>query len=179
VKVNWTGIQGAPLLSTFYFELGSALPQDCVDLVDAFLSDLAPKIFADADWATEPEVDEIDVVTGAIVGVSTTTPSTGSGSDSNTPFSFADQGLIRWKTTSFNNGRRLQGRMFVPVPTTSDDSNGVPSSTYKAALQSAADTFLASTDPELFIWSRVNGNASPVASASVWEQWAVLRSRRT
>jgi hypothetical protein len=92
------------------------------------------------------------------------------------------QGLHRWNTGVFVNGRLLRGRTFLPTPPEADnDADGTPSSTYISAWPaSAAAADSAHPLARHVVWSRTHGIKSPVlGSGSVPNQWSYLKTRRT
>ena len=125
------------------------------------------------------DVERVDPATGQIIELFTfednIVNSTGSG-----PIPPADQGLMRWRTGDFINGREVRGRTFIPYLSSSAETNGVPSSAFVAAAQDAADDLLVGLGAagDMCVYSPTHGQFANVTSHSVWNQFAVLRSRR-
>jgi hypothetical protein len=162
-------------MSTLYF--GTASPAaDAVSAVGTFWGTLDNLMYNQVDWATVAEVEEIGVG-GELLGLESTTPETGTGSLAGDPLPWSTQGLIRWRTGAIIAGRELRGRTFVPGAMEAA-SDGNPTATFQANMQSAADALITDVNSELVIWSRTHGETRLVAVAGVWNQWSVQRSRR-
>lgn len=183
VRVGWTGLAGTEYLSTFHFaasgpSLGAA--QLAVDQTEVFLTSMASVIVNDLTWESESEVVVIDTTTGFTTAAFATTPFTDTGEGTGDPVPRAAMLMARWQTGVFvgSPSRRLRGRTFIPgINEVNNDAGGKPSAALQAQLQAAADAFLGG-DPELRIYSRAAATDHPVVSASVWDEWAILRSRR-
>lgn len=182
VRTVLTGLAGAPYLSTMYFNennLSANPAQAAVTAVGVFWNALDDTLPAALSWATEAEVAHVDEATGDVTSVDVTTPVTGSGSINAVLHSPAVQGLIRWQTGAFINGRRIQGRTFIPgMSNSTSTSSGTPTSTFQTLMTNTANTLAASPLAPLIIWSRTNGAVRDVTGGSGWGQFAVLRSRR-
>jgi hypothetical protein len=90
--------------------------------------------------------------------------------------------MVRWQTSGIVNGRRVKGRTFlVPLINTTYGSGVIGAGTV-SAIQSAADTFVASAGADMRIWHRptagAGGIAYPITAAVVPNLATVLRSRR-
>lgn len=95
----------------------------------------------------------------------------------------AAQALIRWHTADIVNGRSVRGRTFVPgIPASQLTDAGGLASDFVTQLRGEAEELLADTGGSLVVWHRpVNGAGGSehlVTSASVWDQFAMLTSRR-
>lgn len=182
IRVGWTGVQGAPWLTTLYFDELSGSAQQAATAVADFIGALEPVIVNDANWSLEPDVALIAPTTGDLVSVTGVTAASGSGSETGSQLAGATQGLIRWTTGQVVNGRILRGRTFVPGPSEIMNDDGRPNTTYSTPVQAAADGLLAAAAAELVIWHRPTdselGTFESVQAGSVWNEWAVLRSRR-
>lgn len=176
VRTTWLGMLGSPYLSTMYFSGNDQTAADgAVAAVAAFWGDLQGRISNQLDWQTLPDVDDI-APGGGLQGIFNVTPATGSGGAAGDPLPTANQGLIRWRTLNFTGGRNLRGRTFIPGPTEAFNDQG-PISTYISQLQTAADNLLGSS-ATLMIWSRTYNGFHEAVVGSVWNRFAVLRSRR-
>lgn len=177
IQGEWTGLPGSPGLTTVYTGEGTiASPQATADAVLAIFAALGPFISNEVTFTLLPEARVFstpDTVT-SIVPI-TTDDATGTAVTS--PLSGATQGLIKGLTQTFNGNRRVQGRLFIPGPTTNQLASdaGVPAATYVTAL-TAAGTDLVSLGWQ--IASRSLNQFAPVTSALGWNKFAVLRSRR-
>lgn len=87
------------------------------------------------------------------------------------------QALIRLGTGSYEGGRQIKGRIFVPgLITGASTGQGTLNANVITSLQAAATTL--STDSKLVIYSKKNKSATRVQTVSVWDQFATLRTRR-
>lgn len=180
IRTSWTGLQGAPYLSTHYFTRVDADSAGyAADAVDAFFTAMAGQIDNNLTWNVEGFVAVIDDSTGALVGIDNLSGGvSGAGTDSGQSAPFATQGLMRLYTGTVVGGRALRGRFFIPGVTENNSNEGVPSGDYLSAAASGMTALLTSPDAELRVWSRVHLTSAVVTSGDLWRQWAVLRSRR-
>ena len=175
-----TGVAGSPFYTNMYFEStpGSDVPQDWITAVVAFWDDLDLYVSSLLDVVVEGDIAVIDTATGQQTTAYSATPGGHSFSDSGEILPLATQGLIRWETSGFSNGRRIRGRTFVPGPTETRSDAGAPNGAYQTALASAASQLVATAPTPLMVWSPTGLTAEPVDGSSAWSKWAVLRSRR-
>lgn len=92
----------------------------------------------------------------------------------------ATQGLVRLNTTQFRNGRRVRGKIFFPcLNRQSQTADGNLGGTMPTLLEDAVEPLLG---VDLAVWSRPApgrvGDAVPVETITVWNEFAVLKSRR-
>lgn len=95
----------------------------------------------------------------------------------------ASQALIRWKTAQIVGNRLLQGRTFIPgIPAGALTAAGELNATYRVGLAGSAAALIDATNSALVVWSRPTssrpGSTGLVTVASIWNELAVLRSRR-
>ena len=149
---------------------------------DLFVA-LGPYLPDSVTVQVEATGDVIDDATGALTGAWTDTPVLpvvgGSAAQYAAPSGF----FINWNTTTILAGHRLRGRTFF-VPSASDvyDSDGSIGATILAAIQAAADSFVAAATGDLVVWHRPVGGSGGghglVLSATAPDKVGVLRSRR-
>jgi hypothetical protein len=180
VRTQISGGQGGPYLSTFYFDEidGGATPQSVITATAAFWTSLRNVIDNSLTMRVEDEVALVNDGSGQVTGIVGATGATVTGDDAADPAPWATQGLIRWRTGLFANGREIRGRTFIPGVTEARSNGGVPDSSYLSNLTSAVNGLLGTTNAALMTWSRKNGDSAPVLSGSGWSQFAILRSRR-
>jgi hypothetical protein len=167
-----------PAYSNLYFD-DEVPPQTAADQVGLFLNAVAALQTTGITCAIEPDIPIIDPVTGQITDVVSVEPPTVTAPVGGTPaLPPANQLLLRLRTAAFLDGRRLQGRCFIPRIRGSAQSGDVPSTAARGTLEAAADHLISGTGNQLLVWSRKNGAVSAVEQASTWSQFAVLRSRR-
>lgn len=179
VRVVWTGptVAGGGLSTFYMLDLGGG-EAAAVDGVGDFLDAIDANLVNTLTWSTEPDVDTIDPVTGALTGSSSVTPRSGAGGNIDQPLPLATQGLLRMRTGFIVAGRELKGRLFVPGFCENNNSSGGPDSGTRFNIDTASDALIARTDTSWAVWSRTHGQASAVTAAPMWNKWAVLRSRR-
>lgn len=200
VRTTLTGFTGGPGLMTQYFRAdvedqsaAARVRQHVHDLIGTALG----LVFANAcTWTVQNEVDVVDPTNGETTGTftdGTLHSATGGGGTSVAPV--ASAGLIHWKTPTWTEGRRLQGRTFVsPMASAAVHTDGALLTAKKTAVDTALFNYLAglpSTDAQL-VWSRpivAKPTATPpvearvgfvgdIDVANISAKLAVLTSRR-
>lgn len=177
IQAEWTGLAGAPYLSTFfvYADAGGTGAQDAHDAVADFLGLVDSYVTGSLTWTTLPEAVLMTTPT-TVVEYEAVATTSGIGGASGEVLPTATQGLIKWQTAGLVGNRRVQGRTFVPGPTEGvNDGSGRPTAEYVNA-QTANTAGLVTFG--LYVASRTANEFFPVTSGQVWNQWAVLRSRR-
>lgn len=178
-RVTHTGIAGTPYLSTFHADSTVTTASALRDGVQAFWASTADRRVSDLISLGEAQVDELDPGTGALIGSSAVAsfnvPATGSGSAAPA----ATQGLLRIGTNTILGGRRIEGKLFLPGVRQNDVTGlGLVLLAYRTAYENAAADLRSATGNGWCVWTRANGGTVTTSQASVWEQFAVLRSRR-
>lgn len=180
VQVIWTGtpVVGGGL-STFYFNSAVGTAAQQVSAVQTFLAATEDRRSTTLSWATAADVATLDIATGALTGITTTTPATGVGTAAGDIMPPSNQGLLRLLSSQIAGGRLIRGRLFLPGSIEGDNvSTGLPSNTYTADYNVAAAALIADANSEWRIWSPTHGVAPDVVTAVCWNKWAILRSRR-
>lgn len=174
-----SAIAGAPYLSTMYFtgddDASGAL--DAVTAVGVFWGAVDALMDSEVTWATEAEVVVMSN-DGTITGSFSVTPVTGAGALAAEQLPLAAQGLVRWATGQYVNGRRLRGRTFIPGLVEASNNNGRLVAASATVISNAAAALIATGTVDLAVWSRTHSTSFPVTSATVWTEFATLRSRR-
>ena len=180
VRVVWTGTPTAGGgLSTFYFNSAVGTPAQHVSAVATFLDDTEAQRVDTLTWATEQDVATLNVGTGALEAVTSTTVESGTGSAVVDNLPAAVQGLLRMTTNVIAGPRLLRGRLFLPgADENANSAGGIPLLAYRSDYEAAAAVLIGNANADWSIWSQTHGVLANVASASVWTQWASLRSRR-
>lgn len=180
VRVAWQNFYGAPGVSTFYCSQISTFRPALV----TFWTALAQHLPSGVTIAIPAEGDEIDSVSGAIVGSWSEGTAFSIGGFKSQVYSGATGCVINWKTNTIAGRSRIRGRTFV-VPLGGDQYaiDGTLEAGPLGDIRGLVETFRAATDGNLMILHRavggVGGLAGPVTSANVPDLAAVLRSRRT
>lgn len=192
VTAVWSGFQGAPGYTKISF---MDLTTDALrNGAGAKVRDLfeATKAYRSTGWGVQvqPQVDEFDVGTGALLGsVSMTSAPTNSVGTANPAAHAGGAGFcITWNTSYIYNRRRVRGRTFFVPSFACFDTDGTLSAAAVAAITTAANAFTAATAPRPCVWQRTFNTASPptqtggsVTTIDSWtlrDQASQLRSRR-
>jgi len=179
VQVAW---EGPPVvgggLSTFWFNSAVGTPTQMGSAVSTFLAATEDRRRTSLSWERIPEVNTYNEVTGALESTAGLVASSGVGTDVAQALSPTTQGLLQLRTGLISFGRLLRGRIFLPGATEGGNDEGVPSAAYLADYNAAALALATDVNTDLVVWGQTHGVKSPVTSATVWSQWAVLRSRR-
>lgn len=175
-----TGRPGAPYFTTLFTGGTTAEMADigAVAIAD-FWEDIAGMITAGLTSNVHEEVDLVDPATGLITDTFTA-ESDAHTSTGNAPLPPATQGLLRLRTNTFVAGRRILGRVFIPSLANDAQLVGEPSSAFLASIQAAATTLATGLEGAggWVVYSRTHFEEGDVTATSVWNRFAVLRSRR-
>lgn len=95
----------------------------------------------------------------------------------------AAQALMRWATDDIVNGRQIRGRTFIPgVPATQVTDTGLLASAGATQYAGEGTELITELGSALVVWHRPvagsGGSEHIVTSASVWDNLAMLTSRR-
>lgn len=170
-----------PGLSTFYF---ATTATDPADDVFAFLN-AAPLLFPSSVSIFVPDNgDQIDDVTGTLVGTWSDPGTGGTVTGTNTGDFFMGVGFrVKWPTAGIVGGRRVVGSTFLcPIAAAISDTSGTIDTATLVSTAGAAAALVAA-QPTMRIWSRPTparaGTSSVVVSVEVPDKTSWLRSRRT
>lgn len=181
VDVVWSGLPGAPYYTQFFFghEPGSATASAAA--VRTFLLALVNMHVTPLVAQIRPDQVIIDTATGKPTATETgaaqaQVPFAGTGD----PLPYMTQVLIRMKTGLYNNGHRLQGRIYIPGCREASNIGGVITATDLTNYNTAAAALISGTAStgKWAIWSRKYKSWGSIDSASAWSEWSVQRSRR-
>lgn len=179
-RVAWTSsaVTGLAVSTVYSDALTQATAEVFGDALQAFVNQTVAEVGgASLSGVVQPIVDLIDPATGAILSQVTVSPPAAGVAGATDVGSKASQALIRFRTSTYVNGRRLQGRMFVPaVKKTAITPNGDLAGAYVTAINTAGATLLAANQG--VVWSRTHGSQALWTSVSATSTLAVLRSRR-
>lgn len=151
-------------------------------LLQAFWSDIYEQCVSAGSFRIPSGGKIVDPVDGSVANYWSGDPtSTTPGSIAGAPMADANQALIRWRTSTVVNNRRLAGRTFIPNLSSSGTSAGNLLPALQDYFQTVADAFIASGFG-LLVWHRPGtlgpGSVGIVNDSSVWAEMAVLRNRR-
>lgn len=158
----------------------AAEAQIFVDDLRAGLVTLGGDLPNDVTITFEAEVKEIDIASGALLGVHAVTPPASVTGVQTGVYSAPSGAKVDLITNGIVAGRRLKGRTFVvPLISTSYADNGLISSGARGRLNTAFEAFRDQAGAySLGVWSRTHGVLADVISVSASTKAAVLRSRR-
>ena len=152
--------------------------------VRTFWDSIKDNLDEDVTVTVQPNPARYAAATGElqqIFGTSAHAPVTGIATGNAAPR--ASQALLRWRTSDIVNGRFVKGRTFIPgIASALITDAGALSATAITDITLAADALVQTSGSVVAVWHRpVNGAGGSehiVTSVSVWDQFAVLRSRR-
>jgi len=180
LQTVWTGVGGAPHYTTVRaLDGGATSAQDLADAWIAFLQAIDIFWVNNLTATVQTEVRVVNVGTGALEGVEVVTGATVPGVSTADQTPRVAQCLIQWRTAQVVNGRFLRGRTFLPgfnVGTTDDD--GTVDNSIVAAVATEANDFVTALSNDAAVWSRTHGVAASISLATVWDEFAFMRSRR-
>ena len=177
IRTIWTGPVGTPYLSTHYFNEGAGTAQQAADAVAAFWGAVDNFVNSACVWRVDNAVYTVNSGSGLATGISTVVGGTGTGSGAGDMLPLASQGVVQWRTGTFVGGREIRGRTFIPGISETYSVNA-PTSTVIAGVNTAAANLIADANSILDIYSKVGHTETAVAAGTMWNQFAVLRSRR-
>jgi hypothetical protein len=186
VRVAWSG-PSSPLLSTFHFlpaTEDTASATTCFTAVATLINALRPHISTAFSYTVQQQVDQLTLQYELTGTFTATNVASSAGTNAGDALPRQNQGLIRWNTSNFFNGRRIIGRTFVPGPTETDNASGVPVATYVSDITAAAQVFADTNTANPVVWSARPSAAPTQFSAAAIDagvcdgDWAILRSRR-
>jgi hypothetical protein len=185
-RVTSSDESGNPYLTTFY-QGATADPTAVADAIQAFFDAVKNYQSSGWTWVLESNYSVLQVEDGSLlseaeVGVSVG----GGGTDTSALLPRQVQGLVQWRTISIISRRLVRGKTFIPGLTQSASDHGSPASGFVLAMTTAGSAYLAAA-PSPLVYSRPilhgpkarEGLVSDITSATAWDTFANLRSRRT
>lgn len=185
---------------THHFIAGSTTGAQATSAVFNFWN-YNPGIFVSGTkFSVQAEVEQIDDATGDLLGVLSGTASSVTASGAGEGGPPATQGLIRWRTGVVEDSREIRGRTFLPAVPVSQIDDGRPIAGYISAATTMAGLLVSDASTTLAVWRRPRpfrpqvgvkgdrwylpqqleraGSSAAVVTYSLWDSFAVLRSRR-
>lgn len=180
VRVTLSGTSTGDALSTFYFnnDDSQAAATAAAAAVRAFWQALLGDVLTNATAQVQNEVAVIQPDTGDLSGVWPVSQDVVTFAGGSEPLPRQCQGLISLGTNTFVNGRRVRGHLNVPGPVEAVNAAGVPTSTYRGDLLTAANGLRDNASTNWVVWSRTHGLMAEVTAPLVRTYWANLRTRR-
>lgn len=152
--------------------------------VRTFWDAIKDNLDEDVTITVQPNPARYAAATGELQQIfSTSAPTSVTGTATGNSAPRVAQALLRWRTSDIVNGRFVKGRTFIPGIGTAlvTDAGGL-SSVAITDITLAANALVQTSGSVVAVWHRpVNGAGGSehiVTSVSVWDQFAVLRSRR-
>lgn len=183
VLTRWSVPNGASDVTTVMnFDEGTPVAQQRTALA-AFWTNVSEALNPDVSWTIEGAGRILDEATGSLVGTwADTGPITGEGTSSGTGIvANATMMLVRWRAPMIVNGRRLQGRTFIPGASATASQGGEVEPLTVAGITNAAQA-LVNTGVGFGVWSRPTDQRSGLFyeanDADCWGEFAVQRHRR-
>lgn len=182
ITTRVTGVAGSPFYISAYFDANVGSAADNRDAWHNFVTagDVASAQRSGSIWTTGGECPIVDVATGATMDVDVVSNKSVAGSSNTAILPTSQQLLVRWRTSSYNEGRRLQGKTNLPligVGAATNDGGSVVS-TVVGDLDTRAAALISNPLADLVVYSRRYKVADIVTSGSCWNNFSVLRSRR-
>lgn len=178
VRTVWTGVAGTPYYSNFYFKDPGATATQITNAVNAFWTATRAIFVTAATATTETFIAVIDDATGELVGSETGPGGTVTGSATGSMLSPATQVLVRNKTGLYQGGRQVQGHFNIPAI---GANQLITTGNFAAASQTIVNNAASNLIAAPGVWSvyaKTRGISVPINSATAWEKFSVLRSRR-
>lgn len=178
VVTQFTGVAGSPYFNTLMFAGSGGSAQQAATAVRTFWNALQGNLADTLRGQVDLEVTSIESSTGDPNGVTAVTSSQIVYTASNTMLPRSSQGLVKLRTGAFLNKREIRGRIFIPCLTEVANDIGVPSTTIISTVNTAAAALIADGTSDLIIYSNTHHSFASVVSATMWTEWAQLRTRR-
>lgn len=183
VRTTVTGVAGGPYYLTGYFSAAALPALGAKTDWHAFVQDGAATIYGGVVYTTSGVVEQVDPVTGDIVGTSVSPDLRVVGTSS--AYALAptnSQYLFASRTGEYIGGREIRGRFNRPMVRSSDLESGAPNAGVLipgaiTALQAKATAFLGSANSDPVVWSRKNGVHSIISTMTIESTVATLRTR--
>lgn len=187
--MTWTGFTGSPGYTNLYFinpEVPTlAIRNTTAGRVRTWFEAIKTTLPSTVNVAYPSEMEQLETETGTLmaslpIDALANTVGTLVGN-----FASPTGACVNWTTSLIVNGRKLRGRTFlVPMGSAAFQTDGTLKDSDRTAIVTASNTLCSFQDNlVLGVWHRpapgaADGVAAQVASASVKDKAAVLRSRR-
>jgi len=179
VTTTISGGQSAPYFNRLHFDdfNGDQTSADAaVATVRQFWVLVAPSMSNTLSIQIDPEVFLVNNGTGEPEAVFVTTAAAVTGGNAGDRLPSLNQLLVQFRTGVFVGGREVRGRMFIPGLAEDNNTLGRPSAGVRTLVANAAQAELVENTPAVGILG-MNG-FTEATSATVWNEWAYLTTRR-
>ena len=183
VQTVLTGVAGSPYYMNGYFDLTVGTAQDMIDawhtfVVGAIGSDTS-NYPTGALIRTDGTLQVVNPVDGAVEALVTGAPQTSGGIGTGPVLPPSNQALVRWRTGIYVDRREVRGRTNIPAQFEAASTVlGQVEPAYINGYTDRGQTLIDDENTNFVVWSKKNGQWQPAVTASCWEQFAILRSRR-
>lgn len=179
----WSAGPGTPFYTTLYF--GGDTAGEAAFARSAardFLLLWMPSVNNGYGGVVLGDVERVDALTGNIVEVFSAADIAFNGASAGEVVPFTTQLLIRWRTGDYVNGREIRGRTFIPGTLETVSSNGAPAGSFVVTSNINITAWLGDADTVgaggFIIYSPTHRQPAAVSGGTLWNQFAVLRTRR-
>lgn len=182
IITHWVTASGSSDRTVMFFDPDIAV-EDQRDAIADFFAGTEAARGTTTNWFIETAGRVLDTATGAVTGAWTDARTkAGVGTTSGAVVPDSSQIVMRWLTAVVVDGRFLRGRTFIPgsaIGAVSQGNVGAGTvSLYNTEGQALADALVGFS-----IWHRptsgAGGTSQPVLTADCWNEFGVLRRRRT
>lgn len=180
LATTWTGSAGSPYFTESYFNgAGDATHASaCVSALWTLYGSLATYIDDNLVESISGDAEKIDVMTGQIIGMVPVTGAVNGGSATGDALPTLVQGLARFGTGVYVNGRALRGRMFLPGMMEANNTvDGRPAAGMTGTMNTHFATYIASSANPC-VYSKTHKVFADITSATLSSKWAFLKTRR-
>lgn len=188
IRALWTGFQGSPGYSNFYFSYDGGTPSD----LNAYGTDVATLFTAvrtflppDVTIAIQPNAVIIDAASGHPVGEELVGAVSGTTGQAPGVYAAPTGFCVHWLTGVYRTGRQIKGTTyFVPAGSSAFQSDGSIDPDALTSITNAAAAFIANqATPKFGIWSRphkgaADGSFTTANLGIVPDKAVIMRSRR-
>lgn len=176
ITTEFRGVSGSPYFSTLYANKNFSTTAAVMGgIVGNFWDKVKAELWTGMEAEVLPEVDIVEDTTGLTTGVETWAGQTIAFENTTGVLPWTSQGLCRFRTGTYIGGRELRGRMFIPGFTENHSDLGKPVAATLTAWNGFVQDFV---ENGFVIFSPTHLTSSEIVSASMWSEWAILRSRR-
>lgn len=183
IVTDWTTGSGRATTSVMHFDEFTATASAQRAALATFFDACAEVLDSGTRFVIRTDGKEFDDATGTLTGTWTDATSRESfGGVAGAAVADAAQVLVRWGTQVIRNGRFVRGRTFIPGYASSLQNEGQVGTNQVTDIAAAANQLI-TANVGLQVWSRPKagsgGAALAAGTASVWNEFAVLRNRRS
>lgn len=183
VQTVVTGVAGSPYYIVGYFDSSAGGAQSASEAWHTFITGsttgTANGFPLGSQVRTEPEVQSVNPVDGAILGIAVAPAIVQSGANPGQRLPPSNQILVRWRTGVYIDRREVRGRTNLPCGFEEDSTaDGTLPVELQLAYGVRALGLVGNEAARHVIWSKKNGAWQETTTASVWGQFSILRSRR-